>query len=334
MENKPLLPSVLLSDGGIPLQFGYSKKPIIQNNPENIKHPFRYKEWDFYQVSDKDWTLQITFGHVSYAGAINAALFNYSGERYEATLPLVLPMRKLGLAPSAGTSCHLQKHTKNLKIDIIVSEGKRAFDIAAKTKHGDCEIKLTLSYPADAEGILVVTPFGKPYEFYHNYKQSCMQAEGYAKFGDVKAVFEKDKSFGLIDWGRGILPFSHKWWWGNGSHKLEDGYFGFNIGVFGNTEFASENAVFYNHKTHKLGRITYTRGENYTDPWYFTSDDKRFEMAFTPIFDNYTTIKLLWVNNACHQVFGYFNGKVVLDDGKTLVIKDMLAFVEEANNNW
>lgn len=332
--NQPLLKSqVLLSEEGTPLQFGYAHKPVIVNNADKIKHPFRYKEWDFYQISNSDWTLQITFGHVSYAGAINAVLFDYQGNKYEATLPLILPMRSLGLAETATTPCKLQKHTKNYHIDIEVGKGIRKFAVNALTKNGSCKIDLTLSYPEDTDGILVVTPFQKPYEFYHNYKQCCMRAEGFAAFGDIKAVFTKDQSFGLIDWGRGILPYAHTWWWGNGSTEINGNLFGFNIGVFGNTANATENTLFYNGKAHKLGKISYTRAD-YMSPWQFYSEDKRFEMTFTPLFDNDTKIRLLWVNNRCHQVFGYFNGVAVLNDGTEIIVKDMLAFVEEAKNRW
>lgn len=333
MTNKLLTASDLLGLDGLPQSFGYAHKPIINNNYENIRRKFRYKEWDFYQISNPNWTLQLTFGHISYAGALNAVLFNYKGERYEATLPLVLPMEGLRLPKSADAACTLSKSTSNFRMTVEVAKVSRRITVQAKTKSGQCDIDITLTYPDAAEGILVVTPFSKPYEYYHNYKQCCMAADGYAAFGGKKVLFSKTDSFGLIDWGRGILPFRHTWWWGNGSTVIDGNYLGFNIGVFGDTSFATENTLFYNHKAHKLGQITYKRGD-YLQPWLFTSDDKRFEMTFTPIFDNHTKIKLLWVNNSCHQVFGSFSGTAVLDDGSIITVQNMLAFVEEANNRW
>jgi len=333
MKNNPLIPSKLLDDYGHPICFGYAIKPVIENNPGNLRRPMRYKEWDFYQISDQNWTLQVTFGHVSYAGAINAVLFDYTGRRYEATLPLLFPMQSLGLAATAATPCHLSKHTKNYKIDIEVGDGTRKILVDAICKGETCHIALTLSYPAETDGILVVTPFITPGQFYHNYKQNCMIAEGEAQFGNTRVVFEKDKAFGLIDWGRGILPYRHTWWWGNGSAIMDGHYFGFNIGVFGNTACATENTLFFDYKAHKLNNITFTRDSNMS-PWTFSSDDKRFEMVFTPIFDNFTTLNLLIAHNTCHQVFGYWNGTVVLDDGKKLEIHNLFAFVEEAHNRW
>lgn len=333
MANKILCPSKLLDENGCPANFGYALKPVIETNPENIQRPLRYKEWDFYQISDRNWTLQVTFGHVSYAGAINAALFDYTGKRCEATLPLIFPMQSLGLAPTAATPCKLSKHTKNYRMDIEVGEGERKIFVDALTKGQKCRIELKLTYPKETDGILVVTPFGRPDQFYHNYKQNCMVAEGFAQFGDTRVEFVKNEALGLIDWGRGVLPYRHTWWWGNGSDYADGHYLGFNIGVFGNTAYATENTFFYDYKAHKLGNISFTR-DSYMSPWTFTSDDKRFEMVFTPVFDNFTELNLMIAHNRCHQVFGKWNGTVILDNGEKLEINDMFAFVEEAKNRW
>jgi hypothetical protein len=57
-------------------------------------------------------------------------------------------------------------------------------------------------------------------------------------------------------------------------------------------------------------------------------------MTFTPIYDRYTETKLLFVNNHCHQIFGKFSGKAVLDDGTVIEVKDLVAFAEHAVNRW
>jgi len=66
----------------------------------------------------------------------------------------------------------------------------------------------------------------------------------------------------------------------------------------------------------------------------FTSDGGRFEMEFTPIYDRYTETKLLFVDTRCHQLFGKWNGRAVLDDGTVIEVKDLTAFVEHAVNRW
>lgn len=68
--------------------------------------------------------------------------------------------------------------------------------------------------------------------------------------------------------------------------------------------------------------------------WKFTSDDGRFEMDFTPVIDRSELADYKLLNLNRHQVFGYYNGTVILDDGKSLLVKDMFGFAEKVQNKW
>ena len=69
-------------------------------------------------------------------------------------------------------------------------------------------------------------------------------------------------------------------------------------------------------------------------PWKFTSDDGRSEMDFVPMINgaSYTNLKLL--KSLQNQVLGRFTGKVVLDDGTVVQIKDFIGFAEKVENAW
>lgn len=53
-----------------------------------------------------------------------------------------------------------------------------------------------------------------------------------------------------------------------------------------------------------------------------------------PILDRsaYTSYGFLMSDQ--HQVFGYFDGKAVLDDGEVIEIKHLLGFAEKVRNKW
>ena len=51
-------------------------------------------------------------------------------------------------------------------------------------------------------------------------------------------------------------------------------------------------------------------------------------------FKAFARIRAVVVNNCCHQMFGGFSGRAVLDDGTVLQIDDLQAFAEHAVNNW
>ena len=123
---------------------------------------------------------------------------------------------------------------------------------------------------------------------------------------------------------------------------MVDGHMvGFNIGYgFGDTSAASENVIFYDGMLHKLEDVSFNipvdkKGKKeYTKPWTFTSSDRRFEMEFTPIIDRASCTSVVVICSDQHQVFGKFTGKMILDDGKEIVLKDFLGFAEDVFNKW
>ena len=84
--------------------------------------------------------------------------------------------------------------------------------------------------------------------------------------------------------------------------------------------------------------ISYGDNENseydYLKEWNISSNDKRFEMTFTPLINrkSLTDIKILISDQ--NQVFGKFNGFLVLNDGKKIEVKDFLGFIERVRNKW
>jgi len=59
-----------------------------------------------------------------------------------------------------------------------------------------------------------------------------------------------------------------------------------------------------------------------------------FRMKFIPCIDRNSSTNLLFIKSVQHQVFGYFTGEVVLDDGEKLKIDSMLGFAEKVVNRW
>lgn len=154
-------------------------------------------------------------------------------------------------------------------------------------------------------------------------------------------LFQPENSFGTLDWGRGVWTYDNVWYWGAGQGMVDGKVFGFNIGYgFGDTSAATENMLFYDGVAHKLGEVKFhiPIGENgiedYGKPWIFTSSDQRFEMYFSPILDRsaYTSLGIILSDQ--HQVFGYFDGKAVLEDGTEINLKHFLGFAEKVRNKW
>jgi hypothetical protein len=329
----------LLDKDGRILQPGYAKKMLFRYNRDSIHaHIFALKEWDFYQIGGGDWVLQMTIGHVSYVASFSATLFNVrTGERSAFSRMRMLPLRNLPMSLNPEEPYQLEAKGKDFRIAYDVQHDKRILSMTAQdSKTGPVEINVELSNDIKNEKMVIATPFAKPRQFYLNYKENYYSVNGYAKFGNTRVDFNSHYT-ALIDWGRGVWPFRHQWFWGNGTGFAEGRRFGFNIGWgFGDTSNATENMFFYEGKAHKLGALHVERNENdYMQPWKFTSDDGLFDLTMTPVYDNYSENNVaLIVKTSCHQVFGLFNGVVVLPDGRRIIVTDLMAFCEHARNRW
>lgn len=333
MEKEFLQRGPVLNQKGHPNP-GYSKKSLLVYDRKDIKAaPWRRKEWDFYQVSNQHLCLQFTIGHAAYAGQVSLMLFDFvKGEKYlDLSQMLVLPFNRLHM-PSDAEDSHVLSYDKDgvfMKFEVK----KDVRRLRCRWNDVQAEIYLKRCCP---DSLVINVPFDEnPRAFYYNQKINCMTAEGYVRTKEKEWRFERKDSFGLLDWGRGVWPFHNEWYWSNGTGYLDRVMFGFNLGCgFGNTDTASENMLFYDGKGHKLGKVSFTLGKDYMQPWRLTDREGRLDLVFTPSYDRTTAVKMLWVDNCCHQMFGTFSGKAVLDDGTVLEVKDVVSFAEHAVNNW
>ena len=168
-----------------------------------------------------------------------------------------------------------------------------------------------------------------------------MKAKGYCKVRGETYNFDESDSLGTLDWGRGIWTYKNTWYWASLQTRLADGKtFGFNLGYgFGDTSNASENMLFVDGVAHKLDQVVFeipTKDgkDDFMSPWKFRDNEGRLDLDFVPVIDRVDVTDVLVIASHQHQVFGKYSGKVVLDDGTVLEIKDQLGFAEKVFNKW
>lgn len=332
MEQNIITGGPVLNSRGV-ITPGYSTHGVATYRRSDIRAScFRIKEWDFYQISDGEKCLQFTYGHASYAGQVCAMLFNFkTGEKIaEISKLLAFPFGSLHLPESAEADSDVVYDKGGFYLRFLTQGPVRTLEFRAKGF--EAEITLERRTP---HSLVIHVPFDE-YEtaFYYNHKINCMAARGKATYEGKTYEFGPD-AYGLLDWGRGVWPFHNEWYWSNGTGLVEGELFGFNLGTgFGNTQKATENILFYGGKTHKLGHVHFDLGTEYIKPWHLYDDEGRLDLTLTPLYDRTTKTKLLFIDNCCHQMFGGFSGKAVLDDGTTLQLENLQAFAEHAVNNW
>ncbi len=328
----------VLDKSGHPLA-GWASSGILDYDKSAIKAPwFRQKEWDWFQVSNDHLAFQMTYGHAGYAGQVGVMLFDFIEQKqyYVKDVILFLPGRKIAPEKSAEEDHYINFRRAGFDFSYEKVGEKTKLYVKYGGKSGkdsiDAKFDLTRTNP---NSLVINIPFKEnPKAFYYNQKVSCMKAEGFVQLDKLRFDF-KDDAWGLLDWGRGVWPFHSEWYWSSASGFLDGEVLGFNLGTgFGNTEYATENCLFYKDQIHKLGHVKFELGKSYDDRWHLYDDEGRCDLIMEPVYDRETAIKLLWVDNNTHQMFGRFNGKVTLDDGTVLEVKDITGFGEHAVNNW
>ncbi len=301
--------------------------------------PLRIKEWDYYCVLAGDYGLAAVVADNGYMGFLSVTwldLLARSAVSESAITPF--PLGRMAMPQSADAGDIVQDHTRLKLAFRHTPHGRRlTVDCPGFMKGRGLRGELDLAQPP-MDRMMIATPFaGAPKAFYYNQKINCMAVAGEVVIGDQPYVFERDRAFGVLDWGRGVWTYHNVWYWGSASGLADGAPFGFNIGYgFGDTSAASENMVFYKGVAHKLDKVTFRlpQGDYDSAPWSFSSNDGRFEMTFQPILDRADSSDFKIIRSIAHQVFGRFSGTATLDDGDVLTIDGLLGFAERVENAW
>ena len=343
MQHEIVKSAALLDKNGNIAEPGWARSLISRYSRADIKaHPIRIKEWDYYLISNDRFALALTIADNGYMGLISASVLDFEKPWEQTTSVMTaFPMGKYKLpeTSAAGVTSYTDSRV-NMR-----------FGTANGVRHISCvfhkflrdetlEAKLTLT-DEPQHSMVIATPFEKPKAFYYNQKINCMRSDGFMRLGGKTYDFSGEDSFATLDWGRGVWTYDNTWYWGSASGELDGVPFGWNIGYgFGNTEAATENVLFYDGRIHKLSEVRFEIPmdedgfEDFMKPWVFTSDDNRFYMNFTPVLDRSAFMSAGVVLSDQHQVFGRFTGRITLDDGTVLPVRDFFGFAEKVENKW
>lgn len=344
MKQKQLTPGRLLNKKGRLEQRGYATSLVREYRRQDIKASrLRIKEWDYYLICNERFGVAFTVADNGYMGLVSASFLDFTKGISQTKSPMSLfPLGRMKLPASSaagetiyrGADCQFEFQTQN---------GERRLQVAIKNFDQGRPLRADLilrDEPPDS--MVIATPFaGKPKAFYYNQKIVGMRAKGVVEYNGRPYYFQPEDSFGILDWGRGVWTYHNTWYWGAAAGVADGHDFGFNIGYgFGDTRAASENMLFYDGHAHKLEQVTLRipvdqKGrEEYLRPWRFTASDHRFKMDFLPLHDRASRTAVGPLLSDQHQVFGYFSGTAVLDDGTRVTVQKLLGFAERVENKW
>lgn len=332
----------LLDEAGNLTCPGFAKKLLpVYKSPVTFRERFKTKQWDYYYVGNNHFGLCLTIDDNGYMGLDSVSFLDFDNKWEITKSPMqVLTLGKKNL-PTTSEKGDLKSYSADYNLtfrndgEVRILEGfMNDFD-----KKEPIIFNVTLTdFPE--ESMVIMTPFNKPGHYYYNQKINCMKAEGTVRIGDREYFFNKEDSYGTLDWGRGIWTYENTWYWSSLSTTVDGEPFGFNLGYgFGDTSAASENMLFYKGKAHKLDQVKFNipqidGKDDFMSPWTFTSNDKRLYLNFYPIIDRAACTNALVILSDQHQVFGHFNGWCILDDGKKITLNNPVGFAEKVHNKW
>ncbi len=341
-QHEIISPIELLDDRGHITEEGWARRPLWRYDRSRIKAPwYRIKEWDYYCVlsQKRGYGIACTVSDLGYVGLSSIVWLDFERRSFTPVDSLkLLPRGRTGLSPSSSQG-DLHYEDKKLSISYILGKGQRRI-VAHCPSFSDgkgLSCDLVLEQDPDADSMNIATSWRENRRaFYYNQKINCMPARGEVMIGEEHYPFEPDDSFGVLDWGRGYWLYNNRWYWGSASGLLEGIPLGWNIGYgFTDRTPASENMVFYGGRAHKLEEIEFhIDPKDYMAPWNITSSDGRFEMDFEPVLNRHSDIKLLAVSSIQNQLFGYYSGRLILDDGRELKVDRLLGLAEDVQNKW
>ena len=348
---------------------GYATSLLLEYHRKNVKaSAWRIKEWDYYLVNDDEYAVALTLSYMGYAGLVSVSLIDFAQAAYKTTSVITpFPFGRFHLPESSASGVSSFENSR-VALSFEAADGQRRLRATFRRFDGDEDLTFEALLDEEPRDTMVIaTPWAEDeLAFYYNQKIVAMQVRGSFKKGTLVHGFRPENSFGLLDWGRGVWTRDNTWFWAVGQgwqhgpvHKQGKAgarlsgasqaggrhRFGLNLGYgFGDTSAASENMAFVDGAAVKLGRVDFGIPQKRRDarkiadryelmqPWHMTDGEGRLDLMFTPAIDRIDYMDFKLIRSDQHQVFGTFDGTVVLDDGTRFPIEGLRGSAEVIHN--
>ncbi len=338
MQHEITAQSQLLDSKGALAQRGWSKKPLLIYNPENLGVGWhRLKEWDFYGVWHPDYGINLFVADLGYMTISTITLIDFRIKK-NFTWGTVRPLTKgkLGLPKNSLVGDYTFKSWILGKIRIHRFPDKHIITLDSPKFKG-LKGEISLSIDQNKDSTVVSTGYKEsPHQFYYNHKNNLMPTKGSIRFKGKNYDFHPKTCFSHFDWGRGVWPYRTHWYWGTAAGRESGHDVWINIGYgFGDLSTHTENMIFIDGKCHKIEQVFFHYDKkDIKAPWKFTSNDGRLELTLTPdlVMPNNANIGFMMAK--ANIVYGIYSGHLVLDDGKRIKVNNLLGHAEDCRFRW
>jgi len=347
MENEITKKIPLLRKDGHLTNEGWARHPYFQYNRKQINGgKLTIKEWDYYAITNQvdQYSIAVTISDLGYISLVSISYIDLKLKKFvQCEKTFILPLGSTKLAASSEGNSYVSKTSPSLRMCFIVKDNKRHLIFGAPNLilpdgsmglSGD--LILTKQSEND-ESLNIATSWKeKRTAFYLNEKINCLDVAGTITRGYKTEQIKPLSTFAVLDWGRGKWTYKNTWYWSSCSALVDNEHFGFNLGYgFTDRTPASENAIIYRGKIHKLEEVNFIIPKDFLNKdWIFESKNNRLNLVFTPLINRSSDFNIGIIKSNQNQTFGSFSGTAVLNDGTILNIKNLIGFAEKVINRW
>lgn len=331
----------VLDEAGKPGNFGWARSPLFNYDPSKIRSSRRF-------VSESDRYILISPSHLIIMEIMDHGYLGYAGisvvslkdkKRSTQYYRVPLSMGSLGLSPQAETGSARFRQKKSMLDFAAMESGARIIraDIPKFGHHRVLRGEIVLTPAPGAESIVTNMPWRREKNAFRFSRRSpWYTAEGVIQFGAAELFFTQGRGWGIFDWSREIRPGQDLRYWAAAAGVSKGQSVGFSVG-YGTADSSegTENAFFLNGKLHKLDQVSFhISPADWLEPWRFTSNDNRLEMAFRPHQERFENHGFFFHSLKRRQVCGSFTGQVILDDGSTFDFQNITGLAERRSSRF
>ena len=334
-EREILVPTSLCDKKGNlnPEAIGYARKPIIDCNLSG--HFMRKKRWNYWCVYGEEILFSATITHLDYAAVCFVYFLEYETQRYFEKTVLIPLGTKVKMPTQVLETVNFAN--SELRVHMSYLDGNTHLSVTCPDFDGErLQAELTIHHPTTDDSLNVVIPWNRQM-FQFTAKHHTLPTTGIVKIGNRRYTFTEEESYAVLDYGRGVWPREATWNWGMASQRMRGRRIGLNFGgKWTDGTGMTENAIFVDGimtKIHEDVLFEYDRN-NFMKPWTIRSKfSETVNLTFTPFFERVAKTDAKLIRSEVHQVIGYYNGLVKLENC-SLRISQMIGCAEEHIAKW
>jgi len=336
-----LRPTPLLDDLGQPGNFGWSMHNNFVYNSEMAYAPrHKLSESDRYIVHSPTHLIIFEINDDGWLGFMGVTIVSLRDKKRSTQIfETWLPLGSYNM-PNSSDEGSVKWRRKKTHLDFINMDNKFRIIKADIPKFGHnrgMRCAVVFSEQEGVQSLVTNQPWrNDKYAFRFSRCSPCFFAEGVVQFGSAEIIFTKGHAWGILDWNRIARPKADIRYWAAACGMSEGRQLGFCVGYsWADFSLGTENGFFVNGTLHKLDQVTFHIPlSDWLSPWRFTSNDNRLEMTFFPYQERIDRRRFFLHSAARHQVFGFFSGKVLLDDGLTIEFQNLTGFAERCKTRY